>query len=162
MNKTMFSILTVLDNQSDIIGSKEISKHLKLHGVELTERTVRYHLKILDERGLTKVFGKEGRRITQKGSEELTQSHVSEKVGFVISKMESLSYMTSFDMDRQEGDIILNVSFIHKKDHKDALKVMKPVYKSPYIMSDRLVIAREGEQIGDVIIPEGMTGLGTV
>jgi repressor of nif and glnA expression len=162
MNKTMFSILTVLDKQSDIIGSKEISKHLKLHGVELTERTVRYHLKILDERGLTKVFGKEGRRITQKGTEELTQSHVSEKVGFVISKMESLSYMTSFDMDRQEGDIILNVSYINKKDQKDALKVMKPVYKSPYIMSERLVIAGEGEQIGDVIVPEGKTGLGTV
>ncbi len=162
MNKTMFSILTVLDKQSDIIGSKEISKHLKLHGVELTERTVRYHLKILDERGLTKVFGKEGRRITQKGREELTQSHVPEKVGFVINRMESLSYMTSFDMDRQEGDIILNVSYIHKKDLKDALKVMKPVYRSPYTMSDRLVIAGEGEQIGDVIVPEGKTGLGTV
>ena len=162
MNKTMFSILTVLDKQSDIIGSKEISKHLKLHGVELTERTVRYHLKILDERGLTKVFGKEGRRITQKGREELTQSHVSEKVGFVINRMESLSYMTSFDMDRQEGDIILNVSYIHNKDLKDALKVMKPVYKSPYIMSDRLVIAGEGEKIGDVTVPEGKTGLGTV
>ncbi len=162
MNKTMFSILTVLDKQSDIIGSKEISKHLKLHGVELTERTVRYHLKILDERGHTKVFGKEGRRITEKAREELAQSHVPEKVGFVISRMETLSYMTSFDIDKQEGDIILNVSYIHKKDLKDALKVMKPVYKSPYIMSDRLVIAGEGKQIGDVIVPEGKTGLGTV
>jgi len=162
MNKTKFSILTVLEKQSDIIGAKEISRHLKQHGVELTERTVRYHLKILDERGLTKVFGKEGRRITQKGREELTQSHVPEKIGFVISRMESLSYMTSFDMDRQEGDIILNVSCIHTKDLKDALGVMKPVYKSPYIMSDRLVIAGEGEQIGDVIVPRGKTGLGTV
>jgi repressor of nif and glnA expression len=158
----MFSILSVLDKQSDIIGSKEISKHLKLHGVELTERTVRYHLKILDERGLTKVFGKEGRRITQKGREELLQSHVPEKVGFVISRMETLSYMTSFDIDKQEGDIILNVSYIHEKDLKDALKVMKPVYKSSYIMNDRLVIAGEGERIGEVIVPEGKAGLGTV
>lgn len=162
MNKTMFSILTILDKQSDIIGSKEISKHLKLHGVDLTERTVRYHLKILDERGLTKVFGKEGRRITQKGREELLQSHAPEKVGFVISRMETLSYMTSFDIDKQEGDIILNVSYIHEKDLKDALKIMKPVYQSSYIMNDRLVIAREGEQIGEVIVPEGKTGLGTV
>jgi repressor of nif and glnA expression len=162
MNKTMFSILTVLDKQSDIIGSKEISKHLKQHGVDLTERTVRYHLKILDERGHTKVFGKEGRRITQKGMEELAQSHVPEKVGFVISRMETLSYMTNFDIDKQEGDIILNVSYIQKQDLQDALKIMKPVYKSPYIMSDKLVIAGEGEQIGDVIVPEGMTGLGTV
>ncbi|UCH82113.1 MAG: DUF128 domain-containing protein, partial [Nitrospiraceae bacterium] len=31
-----------------------------------------------------------------------------------------------------------------------------------YVMSDRLVIAGEGEQIGDVIVPEGKVGLGTV
>ncbi len=162
MNKTMFAILTVLDKQSGIIGAKEISKQLKLHGVDLTERTVRYHLKIMDERGLTKVFGKEGRKITKKGREELAQSHVSEKVGFIINRIETLSYMTSFDIEKQEGDIIMNVSYIHKKDLKDALKVMKPVYKSPYVMSDRLVIAGAGEQIGDVIVPEGKVGLGTV
>lgn len=162
MNKTMFSILTILDKQSDIIGAKEISKQLKFHGIDLTERTVRYHLKILDERGLTKVFGKVGRTITEKGSKELSQSLVSEKVGFVISKMETLSYMTSFDMERQEGDIILNVSFIHEKDLKEALKVMKPVFQSQYVMSDRVVIANEGEAIGDAIVPEGKVGIGTI
>jgi repressor of nif and glnA expression len=116
----------------------------------------------MDERGLTKVFGKEGRKITEKGREELGQSLVSDKVGFIISRIETLSYMTSFDIEKQKGDIILNVSSIHKKDLKDALKVMKPIYKSPYVMSDRLVIAREGEHIGDVIVPEGKVGLGTV
>ena len=162
MNKTMFSILTILEKQSDIIGSKEISKHLKLHGIDLTERTVRYHLKILDERGLTKVFGKEGRRITEKGREELSQSHVSDKVGFVISRIETLSYMTSFDMIKQEGDIILNVSFFQEKDLKEALKIMKPVFKSPFVLSDRLILAKEGEEIGDIIVPEGKIGLGTI
>lgn len=162
MNKTMFSILKVLENQTDIIGSTEISRQLKQHGVELTERTVRYHLKILDERGLTKVFGKEGRRITEKGREELEQSHASEKVGFVISKVETLAYMTNFNLEKQAGDIIINVSFFHDKNLKQALKIMKPVFKSPFIMSDRLVLAKEGEQIGDIIVPEGKIGLGTV
>jgi len=67
MNKTMLAILKILDKYTDIVGSREIAKQLKAHGVDLTERTVRYHLKILDERGYTKVFGKEGRRITEKG-----------------------------------------------------------------------------------------------
>ncbi len=162
MSKTVFAILNILNNQPDIIGAKEISKRLKLHGIDLTERTVRYHLKILDERGLTKVFGKVGRMITEKGRKELSLSLVSEQVGFVISKIETLSYLTSFDIYKQEGDIILNVSFIHKKELKNALKIMKPVYKSPYVMSDRLVIAGEGKQIGDIIVPEGKIGLGTV
>ena len=162
MNKTMFSILKVLENQTDIIGSTEISRQLKQHGVELSERTVRYHMKILDERGLTQVFAKEGRRITEKGIEELNQSHVSEKIGFVISRIETLSYMTSFDIIKQEGDIIINVSFFGEKDLKEALKIMKPVFKSPFVLSDRLILAREGEEIGDIIVPEGKIGLGTI
>ncbi len=162
MTKTMQAILKVLEKQTDVIGSTEISKQIKQYGIDLTERTVRYHLKILDERGFTKVLGKEGRRITNKGREDLKQSLVSEKVGFVISKIETLSYMTSFDIDKQEGDIVLNVSYFDEKHLKKALKIMKPVYKSPFVMSDRLILAREGEQIGDIIVPEGKIGSGTV
>src|SRR4030066_150243 len=109
MNRTMLAILKVLEKHPEkILGSREISRKLKLYGVELTERTVRYHLRILDERGLTKVFGKEGRMITQKGKEELSQALVSEKVGFVISKIETLSYLTDFDLEKNKGNIILN------------------------------------------------------
>lgn len=162
MTKTIFAILKILEKHTDVIGSTEISKQLKLHGIDLTERTVRYHLKILDERGLTQVFGKAGRKITEKGSEELSHALVSEKIGFVISRIETLSYMTNFDIDRQEGEIIINVSFFRKEDMTKAFKVMKPVFKSPYVMSDRIVFAREGEAIGDIIVPEGKIGLGTV
>ncbi|MEW6068876.1 MAG: NrpR regulatory domain-containing protein [Nitrospirota bacterium] len=162
MNKMMLSILKVLDKHSEIIGSREISRQLKQHGVELTERTVRYHLRILDERGFTKVYGKEGRMITQKGKEELSQSLVSEKVGFVISKIETLSYLTSFDLEKMEGDIILNVSFFPEEKLKDALKIMKPIFSSPYVMSNKVVLKKGGEKIGDLIIPQKQVGFGTV
>jgi repressor of nif and glnA expression len=127
MNKTIFAILKILEKQTEVIGSTEIARQLKQYGVDLTERTVRYHLKILDERGLTQVFGKEGRKITEKGRVELSQSMVSAKIGFVISRVETLSYMTNFDLEKQQGDIILNVSFFHEKDLNEALKVMTPV-----------------------------------
>ena len=133
-----------------------------MHGVELTERTVRYHLKILDERGFTKVFGKEGRMITQKGREELSQALVSEKVGFIISKIETMSYLTNLDLETQEGNIILNISYFPEGKMKEAIKIMKPVFSSPYVMSARVVLKRGGEKIGDVIIPEGQMGFGTI
>ena len=102
----MMAILKVLEKHQDtILGSREISKQLTMHGIDLTERTVRYHLKILDERGFTKVFGKEGRMITRKGKEELSQALVSDKIGFVISKIETLSYLTSLDLEKNEGEI---------------------------------------------------------
>lgn len=163
MTKTMLAILRVLDKQPDkIVGAREISRQMRTYGVELTERTVRYHLKILDERGFTKVFGKEGRMITQKGREELSQALVSEKVGFIISKIETMSYLTNLDLETQEGNIILNISYFPEGKMKEAIKIMKPVFLSPYVMSDKVVLKRGGEKIGDVIIPEGQMGFGTV
>lgn len=163
MTKTMLAILKVLEKQPDtILGSRGISRQLKLHGIELTERTVRYHLRILDERGFTKVFGKEGRMITPKGKEELAHALVSERVGFIISSIENLSYLTTLDLEKMHGDIILNVSFFPENRLKEALKVMKNVFSSTYAISDRVVMCREREKIGDVIVPKGQIGFGTV
>jgi hypothetical protein len=159
----MLAILDILSrHQDEVLGSRELSRQLRLHGVELTERTVRYHLKLMDEKGFTKVYGKEGRKITQKGREELASGLVSRKVGFIISKIETLSYQTNFDVEKRKGDIILNVSFIGERDLKEAMRVMEPVFQSPYVMSDRVLLAREGEKVGDIVVPEGKVGLGTV
>ncbi|MHC4337516.1 MAG: DUF128 domain-containing protein [Planctomycetota bacterium] len=163
MDKTLVAILKILEkHQESPLGSRELSRQLKLHGVELTERTVRYHLRIMDERGLTKVFGKEGRKITEKGLEEMKNARVSERLGFIISKIEALSYQTSFNVESGGGEVILNVSCFPEEKAKAALKVMRPIFASPYVMSDRIVLARGGESITDVVVPEGMVGIGTV
>lgn len=162
MNKTMVSILKVLDRAPGIIGSREIARELRLHGVELTERTVRYHMRILDERGFTEVFGKEGRRITSVGRRELKHTIVSEQVGFVISRIEALSYLTTLNLATMEGAVILNVSFVPEEDLKSAMEILGSVIKSSCMMSDRLIIARSGECIGDVRVPDGKAGIGTV
>ncbi len=163
MNRTMIAILKILErHQESPLGSRELSRQLRLHGIELTERTVRYHMKIMDEKGLTQVFGKEGRKITEQGIEELKNAFVSERIGFIISKIETLSYQTDFDIDTREGNIILNVSCFPEEHYDEAVKVMKPVFASPYVMSDKVVMAGGGQHIGDVVVPEGMAGIGTL
>jgi repressor of nif and glnA expression len=162
MNKTLHAILTILDKYPTVVGSRELSRRLKLHGVDLTERTVRYYLKMLDRRGYTEVFGKEGRKITARGRKEVRHALVPEKVGFVISRIETLSYLTTLDMATMEGDVILNISCFPRKRLRRALELLKPVFSSPYVMSDRVILAPEGESIGDVPVPKGMVGLGTV
>ena len=162
MNKTLHAILSILDKHPTVVGSREISRQLKLRGVEITERTVRYYLKMLDKKGYTEVFGKEGRKITAAGREELKHSLVSDKIGFVISKIETLSYMTTLDMATMEGDVILNISYFPRKHLRQALRLLKPAFSSPYVMSDRVILAPEGEKIGDVVVPKGMVGLGTI
>lgn len=160
--KITVSILKILDKENAIIGSREISKRLKLYGIDLTERAVRYHLKILDEMGYTRVFGKEGRMITEKGREELQNALVLEKASFVISKIDTLSYLTTLNLDSLEGDVILNISSLDKKNLDRALKIMEPVFQSPYIMSNRVIIAGDGDPIGDIVIPKGRIGIGTI
>jgi len=161
-SKTHIAILKVLNEHQRVIGSREIAKQLKMYGVNLSERTVRYHLRILDEKGFTRPFGKEGRMITEKGKNELTSSYVSEKVGFIISKIDTLSYLTTLDIDSMKGKVILNVSYIQKKYIKKAMDIMKPVFSSPYVMSDRIVLFNEGELLGDEVVPENKVALGTV
>ncbi|MGE5237566.1 MAG: DUF128 domain-containing protein [Chloroflexota bacterium] len=162
MNKTTRAIMRVLDKHTGIIGSREISRELKRYGIDLTERTVRYHLRLLDAQGFTKVFGKEGHRITERGKEELKHGLVSEKVGFMISKIETLSYLTTLDLDTLRGEVILNVSFLPEESLADAMATLRTVFSSPYVMSDRMILKRSGEAIGEMTVPEGKVALGTV
>lgn len=162
MNRTMFTILRVLDKHEDVVGSIELSRELLNHGIELSERTVRHYLKLLDHMGMTKVQGKRGRTITEKGKGEVNKAFVSERVNFIISKIDSLSYLTDFNIDTLKGNIILNISFFSEKKLRDVVKIVADVFASPYVMSNKIILAKGGERIGDVQVPEGCVGLGTV
>jgi len=163
MNKIPLTILKVLSKHEDtVIGSREIARELRPLGVRLSERTVRYHLKFLDEAGFTNVFGKEGRQITPKGREEISKALVSDKVGFVISRIDTLSYLADFDLKSLKGKIILNISYIPERQFKEALRKMKPVFASPYVMSDKVAVIRGGQMVGDTYVPGGKVAFGTV
>ena len=55
VERKVIGILRILSQSDKPLGARVISRHLKDHGVELTERAVRYHLKLMDERGFTAV-----------------------------------------------------------------------------------------------------------
>lgn len=158
----MFTILRVLDKHEDVVGSIELSRELLNHGIELSERTVRHYLKLLDHMGMTRVQGKRGRVITEKGKGELNKAFVSERINFIISKIDSLSYLTDFNIDTLKGNIILNISFFPEKRLREAVRIAGEVFASPYVMSNRIALAKSGDRIGDVQIPDGCVGLGTV
>ena len=162
--RAKIAILGILSNSQRAIGSNIIARHLKEeYGIGLSERAVRYHLRLLDERGFTsKVSRRDGRIITQPGLEELKNAMVTDKVGFVIDKIELLAYQTSFDMDRHTGMVPINISIFPKEKFKAALKAMAGAFKSKLAVSDLVAVAREGEKLGDMTLPEGSTGMATV
>lgn len=162
VERKVLTILKILRNSKEPIGARVIARQLGSHGVELTERAVRYHLKLMDERGLTRLVGRDGRLITTRGIAELDSALVKDKVGFAFSKIELLAFRTDFNFETRSGPIPVNISFFNKNDFKKALDVMKPIFKAGLCVSDLVALAREGERLGDVIVPENQIGLATV
>jgi len=163
VERKVISILRVLKESPQPLGARLIANKLKDYGVELGERAVRYHLKLMDERGLTyPLQRRDGRVITPLGVEELNNALVSDKVGFVLDKIELLAFRTSFDFRTGTGMVPVNVSFFPKDKFHSALGKMKKAYIEGLCVSDRVLIADEGEKIGEVLVPEGRTGMATV
>ena len=160
--RKVIAILKVLQDSKEPLGARVIAQRLKSYGIELGERAVRYHLKIMDERGLTRLVGREGRLITPAGAEELKSALVRDKVGFAISRIELLAFRTNFDPNRRAGLVPVNVSFFPEERFVEALEIMKPVFERGLCVSDLVFTARAGEKIGDSIVPKGKTALGTI
>ena len=60
----MMEILRILNSEDEVLGAKHISNELRKRGYSLGERAVRYHMRILDEKGFTEKIGHKGRIIT--------------------------------------------------------------------------------------------------
>jgi len=162
VERKVFAILRVLSDSQEALGARIIARRLKDLGVELGERAVRYHLKLMDERGLTRLIGRDGRLITEAGMEELKSALVRDKVGFAISRIELLAFHTDFDLDRHTGLVPVNVSFFSRENFRRALPAMAPAFEAGLCVSDLVAVAREGETIGELIVPQGKVALATV
>ena len=153
-------ILKVLSESERPVGARIIAKELEKAGIFIGERAARYYLRVLDERGLTENHGYYGRTITPKGLEELENAIVYDRVGFVISKIENLTYGTTFDPVRMEGGIIVNMSYIPKEKFPEALEVVREVFGAGYMVSPHIKILEEGEMEA-FPVPKGKVGLAT-
>jgi repressor of nif and glnA expression len=158
----LISILKVLSESSESLGSITIARRLEREGVLLSERAVRYHLRITDERGYTLPVGRDGRMITQEGRQEVKEALAPQHLGFVREKLDMLAFQTTFDTEKRTGQLPINTSLIDKDKFNKALSAMKDVFKAGICVSDLVAKASEGERLGSVIVPSGKIGLATV
>ena len=162
VERKTIAIMKILRDSPEPLGARVIAQSLKDHGIELGERAVRYHLKLMDERAFTENMGRDGRSITKLGLEELQSALVSDKVGFVASKIELLAYQTDFDPDKRQGKVPVNISFFPERQFRKAIEVMKGVFRAGICVSDLIAVAHQGEKLGGIVVPRGKIGLATV
>jgi hypothetical protein len=156
------AILRVLKESPEVVGARVIGRQLKEQGIDLSERAVRYHLKLMDERGLTQLVGRDGRQITPAGIEELRNALVADKVGLFMNRIEIVSFRTTFDWRKRSGCVPANLSIFHKDDFPRALKAMANAFKAGISVGDLVAVAGEGESLGERIVPKGKVGFATV
>ena len=160
--RKIIAILKVLSESSEPMGSITIARKLEEQGIYLSERAVRYHLKITDERGYTQPLGRDGRLISEQGLKELGTALVPDRLSFIQEKLELLAFRTTFNPKTKEGMLPINTSLFNKDDFPKALKTMKNVFKAGICVSDLVATAESGDKLGDVVIPDGKIGIATV
>jgi len=160
--RKIISILKVLSESAEPLGSITIARELERHGIFLSERAVRYHLRMTDERGHTQPLGRDGRMLTAQGLEELRMALAPEQVGFIYEKLESLAFQTTFDPQKRTGQLPINTSLIDKDNFRKALAAMSDAFKAGLCVSELVATASEGEKLGSIVIPKGKIGLATV
>ncbi len=162
VQRKLIEILRILFENKDPIGARLIADRMNERGYAIGERGVRYHLRILDERGLTKRQGYDGRVITEQGIHELDNALVGDRVGFIITRIEKLIYDTTFDLKTGQGTVIVNTSIIDKNDFDKTMEILSHVIYNGYSFSPYIKLIDEGTVTSDIEIPEGKLGLATM
>jgi repressor of nif and glnA expression len=160
--RTMVAILRVLRYASGGLGSERIAEELGRAGIELSERAVRVYLAEADESGWTRNLGRRGRILTDSGRQEVDGALVMEKVGFVQSRVDELSYRMSFDIHRLEGSVIVNISTVSLRDAPSAVREMVRAFDANLGMGRLLAVRLPGEHIGDFTCPAERAVLATL
>jgi len=163
VQRKLIEILRILHENKEPIGARLIADRMNERGYPIGERGVRYHLRILDERGLTQRQGYDGRVITEPGIKELRDALVGDRVGFIITRIEKLIYDTTFDLKTGEGKVIINMSIVDKNDLDKTMEVLTSVmHDGGYSFSPYIKLIEEGGLISDIEIPEGKLGIATM
>jgi repressor of nif and glnA expression len=161
--RKIVAILKILHENGQPMGSAAISNHLAQWGIDLRERMIRNYLKMADREGLTLNLGRRGRTLTDLGRKELEVGIAIDKVGFVASRVDELSYKMTFDEQRKSGTVILNCSFIETSYFPETiLREIAFVMRANLGMGHLLLLDHPGDNILNLEIPSGNFAIATV
>ena len=160
IERKLIEIMRVINESDKPIGARAIADELNDRGYDIGERAVRYHLRILDERGFTRKHGYAGRTLTELGESEMNDALIGDRFGFVISQIEEMAFRTTINPNTSGGIVPVNISYFDKEDLKTVIDVISYIAHSGYMISPKVRIFEEDEDL--IFLPSGKVGIATV
>jgi repressor of nif and glnA expression len=155
-------ILRILSEFDSPVGSTLLKRELRKRGFLLSERTVRYHLQLLEAKGFLLGHNRRGRTITSEGLEELGRALASQRLGFITTRFLSLAYSATYDPNVDAGTVVANVSLLDKKLQNKAVDTMKALQSMNLLSAPYIKVLDEKTEYCDISVPEGKIALFTV
>lgn len=156
------SILQVLHKYQKPLTGSQIAEILTSQGEEISERTVRLYLQKCDEAGYTEPVGKQGRTITAKGIQYLESGNIIQRLGYMSSKIDRMTYAMTFDLAMRRGTVVINLAILGKEVFRSRLSEVHQVFEQGYAMGTLVGLLRPGDQLGSMVIPPDHVGFCTV
>jgi len=103
VQRKLNEILRILHENQEPIGARLIADRMNEARIPHRRTGCPLSPSNLDERGLTKRQGYDGRIITERGTRELENALVGDRMGFIITRIEKLIYDTTFDLKNRTG-----------------------------------------------------------
>jgi len=160
IERKLIEIMRVIHESDKPIGARAIADELNNRGYDIGERAVRYHLRILDERGFTSKHGYAGRTLTELGEREMNDALIADRFGFVISQIEEMAFRTTYNPETNEGVVPVNISYFDKDDLETVIEVISYTAHEGYMISPKVRIIEEDEEL--LSLPPGKIGIATV
>jgi len=155
-------ILRILSEFASPMGSTLLKRELRKRGFLLSERTVRYHLQLLEAKGFVQGHNQKGRKITQLGLEELSRSLATQRLGFTTTRFMALAYSANYSPAVDSGTVVTNVSLLDKSLQDKTMSTMKALQSMSLLSAPYLKVLNEKEEYGDIAVPKGQFALLTV
>jgi HTH-type transcriptional regulator, global nitrogen regulator NrpRI len=155
-------LLRILSEFDIPLGSTLLKRELRKRGFLLSERTVRYHLQLLEAKGFVVGHDRKGRTITESGLEELGRSLATQRLGFTTTRFTALAYSATYNPVINKGNVIANVSLLNKNLQDKAIQTMKELRNKNLLSAPYIKLLNEQEEYCEISVPKGQVALFTV
>lgn len=139
-----------LIGENEPIGSIRLVEQMQRRGYSIKGRTIRLMLSDLDEAGLTEKVAGKGRRLTDRGRDELDRGDVGGRLASVRERIATLTSRVTYDPTDDVGELVAGTATVSEDELErtfDALERLHDSSLGPVLVSATDATIRDGVEL---------------